>query len=121
ALESTISGYAGSKLYEVAPYLALTHHTINASYFVISQRTYDRLSPEHRQIIEEVAAEAGRLGTEKGIEADETLAQELADRYGVEVTEPDVSSFIEVAAPLRDEIAENLGVANLLEMIRDME
>lgn len=121
ALESTLSGYAGSKLYEVVPHLAMTRHSINGSYFIMSSRTHEGLSDEHRQVVEEVAAEAGRLATESGIEADDSLAQNLAEQYGVQVSEPDTASFAQRVRPMHDEIAKTFGATELLQIVRDLE
>ena len=120
ALELTLSGYNGSKLYEVSPNLALTHHSINGSYLAISEITYRKLSPEYRKLVEDVAAEAGLIGTQKGIEADESLAGQLAAKHGVKVTKPDVSGFIKIVQPMHDEFAKAIGATDLLKMIRAM-
>jgi len=118
-LESTLSGYNGSKLYEVAPNLALTHHSINGSYLAISELTFQKLSQENRKLVQDVAAEAGLIGTQKGINADEILAGELAAKHGVKVTKPDVSGFIKIVQPMHDEFAKGIDATDLLKMIRD--
>ena len=45
ALESSIPGYTGSKLYEVAPYLALTGHTIQVNHISMSQPRLGQADP----------------------------------------------------------------------------
>jgi tripartite ATP-independent transporter DctP family solute receptor len=119
SLEATLSGYNGSKLYEVAPNLALTHHSINGSYLAISEITFQKLSPENRKLLQDVAAEAGLIGTQKGIDADENLAGQLAAKHGVKVTKPDVSGFIKIVQPMHDQFAKDIGATELLKMIRD--
>src|SRR5699024_10870138 len=54
AFESTLSGYEGSKLYEVAPNVALTEHLFMASHFTMSKLTEAKLPDEYNEIIEEV-------------------------------------------------------------------
>lgn len=120
ALESTVSGYTGSKLYEVAPLLARTRHSINANYFAMSQRSYDKLTDAQKKIVDEVAQEASRLGTEKGIEYEDRFIQELQDEHGVTVTEPDVSGFVEAIQPLHDSFAAEMDATELLELIRGL-
>ena len=66
AFESTISGFFGSALYEVAPYMSRTEHLYMLSHFTMSQMTYDRLPEAYRTIIQTVAAEAATLGVAKG-------------------------------------------------------
>lgn len=120
ALESTISGYTGSKLYEVAPLLARTRHSINANYFAMSQRSYDKLSAEQQKIVDEVAQEASRLGTDKGIEYEDRFIQELQEKHGVKVTEPDISGFVEAIQPLHDSFAAEMDATELLALIRGL-
>ncbi len=120
--ESSISGYYGSALYEVAPYMNLTNHQIMLTHFSMSDHTRNELPDEAIQIIEEVAAEAGELGTQRGIENDEELLEELEEEYGVEVNrDVDIDAFIEVSEPLHDRLAEDYEVVDLLEMIRELE
>src|SRR5699024_9225359 len=78
--ESTLSGYTGSKLYEVAPYVSLTEHLYMATHFTMSDLTFNKLPEEYQEIVDEVAKEAAKLGTEKGIEFDEELFKELEER-----------------------------------------
>lgn len=119
-LESTLSGYLGSKLYEVAPNLALTRHSINGSHFSMSERSWEKLTPEQAEIVQQVATEAGNLGTQKGIEADESLADVLAEEHGVTVTQPDLQPFIDAMRPLHEEFAAEIDATELLETVRGM-
>lgn len=118
--ESTLSGYTGSKLYEVAPYVSLTEHLYMATHFSISEATYDSLPAEYQQIIAEVAVEAGELGTEKGKEFDEEILAELPE-HNVTVTEIDRDAFVDILAPLHDDLAEELDATELLELIRNLQ
>lgn len=120
AFESTISGYYGSKLYEVAPHQSMTNHQIMISHFTMSRSTYNKLPEQYQKIIKEVAIKAGELGTEKGEIYDSTLQQEMVEKYGLNVYDVDIPAFVEVLEPLHDELAENVGVTDLLEIIRDL-
>ena len=119
-LESTLSGYLGSKLYEVAPNLVLTQHSINGSHFSMGERSWKKLTPEQQAIVQKVATEAGKLGTQKGIEADDKLAGVLETEHGVTVTRPDLAPFVEAMKPLHDEFAEQIQATDLLELVRGM-
>ncbi len=121
AFESTISGYYGSRLYEVAPHQSLTNHQIMISHFTGSQRTLDRLPQEYRQVIEEVAAVAGQMGTDKGAEYDQTLLEEMQAEHNVQVHAVDTEPFIQRVRPLHDELARQAGVTTLLEIVREMQ
>lgn len=118
AFESTISGYYGSKLYEVAPYHAKTEHQVMMSHITIGEPSFNRLSAEDRAVLVEAAHKAGELGTAKGEEYDEALLARLVSEYGVTVSEVDKARFVEAVMPLHEEFAAQLGATDLLELIR---
>lgn len=119
--ESTISGYYGSKLYEVAPHQSMTNHQIMISHFTMSKATYDKLPEEYQRIIEEVGIEAGLLGTEKGEEYDKTLQAEMVEKHGLKVYDVDMDAYSEIVIPMHDELAADIGLTDLLEMIRGLQ
>ncbi len=121
AFESTISGYYGSKLYEVAPYHALTEHQIMMSHISIGTLTFDRLAAEDQELIVQAARNAAVLGTAKGVEYDGSLLERLQTEHGVTVNEVDKTAFLEVSAPLHDEFAAELGVADALDILRGLQ
>lgn len=118
SLESSIPGYFGSKLYEVAPNLALTQHTLLASHISISEVTWNRLSAEEQAMFEAVAAEATMLGAEMGKQYDEELVTQLETEHGVTVTRPDNATFAAAIEPILDELAADMAVEAELELIR---
>ena len=118
SLESSIPGYSGSKLYEVAPHLALTAHTLLVSHISISEVTWRRLDEEQRRMFQEIAAEATLLGAQKGFEYDEQMVEELAREHGVTVSRPDPQPFIDALAAVQDELAADMGVEAELAMVR---
>jgi TRAP-type transport system periplasmic protein len=120
AFESTISGYYGSRLYEVAPYHAKTEHQIMMSHISISDLAWERLSEEEREVVERAARAAAEHGTEMGEQYDADLIAQLEEQ-GVTVTEVDKDAFIEATAPLHEPFAEQLGVTDLLQIVRDLD
>ena len=116
--ESSISGYRGSKLYEVGPYHAKTQHQVMTSHISISTATYNRLPEKFRKVIETVAVEAADLCTKKGEEFDARFLDELQAKHGVKVNEVDKAAFMARVLPLQDEFAESNKMTDLLEMIR---
>lgn len=118
SLESSIPGYFGSKLYEVAPNLALTEHTLLASHISISDISWIKLTDEQQAIFAEVAAEATALGAEKGKGYDEDLVLQLENEHGVTVTRPDNATFAAAIDPVIGDLAAEMGVEAELELIR---
>jgi len=113
-LESSIPGYAGAKLYEVAPYLALTGHTIQVNHVSMSDRSWGRLTDAQRQIFLDVAAEASALGIERAKFYESELVTKLRAESGVTVTTPDVSEFQAALSDLRGELATELNLTDAM-------
>lgn len=116
-LESSIAGYTGSKLYEVAPYLALTGHEIQANHISMSDRAWGRLSEDQQAIVLAVAQEAVELGIERARFYDGNLVETLKTEHGVTVTEPDVSEFRDRLVALQAELASELALDPALEAL----
>jgi len=110
ALESSIPGYSGAKLYEVAPYLALTAHSIQVNHISISDRAWGKLSEEQQTMIMEVAQEASALGIEKAKEYEGALVDELQAKHNVTVTRPDITEFQDALAELKIELVSEMGL-----------
>lgn len=120
-LESTLSGYLGSKLYEVAPYLALTHHTINGSHFSMSKLSWQKLTPKQQKIVAKVATQAAKIGTQKGIEADNSLVSVLTKKYKVTVTRPGTAPFMKAIEPLYGKFAAQMHATKILKLVQEAE
>lgn len=119
AMESSIAGYTGSKLYEVAPNLALTGHTIQATHVSISERTWEGLADDLRALVEEAAAEAAALSVERAKHYDSELVETLRAEHGVAVTEPDLAAFREALQPMQETLAADLDLADELALVRE--
>ncbi len=108
AMESSLPGYTGSKLYEVAPNLALTGHTVQVNHTSISQKTWDKLPADLQKVVATSAVAANKHGVEKSKEYDANLVKKLETQHGVKVTRPDKAAFIQKLAPLQGQLAEKL-------------
>lgn len=75
--ENPFMNIYSSKLFEVQKYISFTAHKYEMTLFVMSKRTYDRLSEADRTIIREAAAEAIKLNRQLSFESDQKLAGEL--------------------------------------------
>jgi tripartite ATP-independent transporter DctP family solute receptor len=117
ALESSVPGYTGSKLYEVAPNLAMTEHTFQINHTSISERSWNKLPEDLQAIVREAAVSANALGVEKAKEYDARLVEKLASENGVKVTYPDKAPFIEKLAPLQVELARELDLVDEFELL----
>jgi tripartite ATP-independent transporter DctP family solute receptor len=118
AMESSLPGYTGSKLYEVAPNLVMTEHTYQVNHISMSNVTWERLPEDLQQIVLESAEEANLLGIEKAIQYDEELVETLQQEHGVSVYRPDKEAFMAVVEPIQAKLAEDLDLVEELELLR---
>jgi tripartite ATP-independent transporter DctP family solute receptor len=97
--ENPLTNIASAKLYEVQKYLSLTGHKYESTPFLMSKRSWERLSPADQKIFQEAATEATQLQRRLNKEADEKLVGELKAK-GVQVDTVDRKAFVEAAKPV---------------------
>ena len=95
--ENPLVNIHASKLYEVQKHLALTSHMFQMTPFLMSKRTWDRLSEADRKIVRDAATEATALQRKWSQEADDKLLADLKSK-GVQVTTVDKSAFAKATA-----------------------
>lgn len=100
-------------------YTTETGHDYTTRFLLINNERFESFSEEHQEILLSAA--------EASVEAERQALYDQEDEYkqillddGGEVNEIDQTPFIEIAEPLQDEVAEEIGVTHLLEQIRDM-
>lgn len=99
--ENPLANIHASKLYEVQKYLALTNHQFQMTPFLMSKRTWDRLSDADRKAVQEAADEATALQRKLSADADEKLLADLKSK-GVQVTTVDKNAFAKATAKVDD-------------------
>ena len=102
--ENPLVNIHASKLYEVQKHLALTSHMFQMTPFLMSKRTWDKLSEADRKAVTEAAAEATALQRKLSQEADDKLLADLKTK-GVQVTTPDKAAFEKATASVDDKWA----------------
>src|SRR4029079_10137400 len=96
--ENPLANIASAKLYEVQKSLTLTGHKFETNPFVMSKRSWDKLSPADQKIFTEAAAEATQTQRKLSKEADEKLVAELKSK-GVQFETIDRKVFVEATKP----------------------
>ncbi len=99
--ENPLVNIHASKLYEVQKHLALTNHQFQMTPFLMSKRTWDRLSDADRKAVNEAATEATALQRKMSQEADDKLLAELKAK-GVQVTSVDKAAFAKATSAVDD-------------------
>jgi tripartite ATP-independent transporter DctP family solute receptor len=117
-LESSIAGYKGSKLYEVAPHLALTAHMVQISHLSMSARTWKKLSAADKKIVLSMAARASDLGLSKTKGYEAAFVNTLQKNHGVKVTRPNISEFSSVLKPVQSKFATQMKVSEALGLLQ---
>ncbi|WP_420393184.1 TRAP transporter substrate-binding protein [Acuticoccus sp.] len=104
AQENPIPTIWGNKFYEVQESVNLTGHVISYYVFSANQDFYEGLSEEHRAIFDETLDEAIAWLNEKVRSDTDTLLEKMKAE-GVNVVQPDVAAFREIAKPIVEEFA----------------
>lgn len=99
--ENPLVNIHASKLYEVQKHLALTSHMFQMTPFLMSKRTWDRLSEADRKVVMDAASEATLLQRKMSQEADDKLLAELKAK-GVQVTTVDKAAFAKATSNVDD-------------------
>ena len=95
--ENPLVNIHASKLYEVQKNLAMTNHQFQMTPFLISKRSWDKLSDADKKAVTEAAAEATALQRKLSQEADDKLLADLKAK-GMQVTTPDKAAFAKATA-----------------------
>ncbi|HWK24845.1 MAG TPA: TRAP transporter substrate-binding protein [Ureibacillus sp.] len=91
------------KYYEQANYLTLTNQMTFPAVIVMSQKSYDRLSPEDQAIVREAIDKAVEWGNQEALNREKTNLQTLKDA-GVEILdEVDSSLYTDISQKMREE------------------
>ena len=106
--ENPLSNIVASCFYEVQDYLSLSGHIYSTSVFVFSDKCWDSLTDEQKQIVEECSEEAKQYTRELTESQDEDYLQVCIDN-GMEVNEVDKDAFIEASQPVWDTFQEEYG------------
>jgi TRAP-type transport system periplasmic protein len=107
--ENPLMNIHASKLYEVQKHLALTSHQFQMTPFLMSKRSWDKLSEADRKAVTEAAAEATALQRKLSQESDDKLLADLKAK-GVQVTTVDKAAFEKATGAVDDKwLAQPIG------------
>jgi tripartite ATP-independent transporter DctP family solute receptor len=106
-----------SKFYEVAKYVTLTGHLFGPTITAYSKKEWDRYTDKERQVVAAAAKLAQDINRSLSAQRDRE-ALELLKSKGMVINEIDKEPFIKAAAPVQDQLAQQIGAKDLLEIIR---
>ena len=90
-----------SKLYEVQKYISFTAHKYEMTPFLMSKRSWDRLSDADKKVLQDAAAEATAMQRKLSQEADDKLIADLKAK-GVRVDAVDKAAFEKATGAVDD-------------------
>ncbi|WP_163538945.1 TRAP transporter substrate-binding protein [Gracilibacillus sp. YIM 98692] len=105
---------------ENGKYITETGHDYTTRLLLVNGNTFDSYSDEQKEIILKAAEESVQAEREALYTQEEEYKQKALDD-GAEVNEIDRQPFIDLAKPIQDEAAKEMGAEDLLQQIREME
>jgi tripartite ATP-independent transporter DctP family solute receptor len=99
--ENPLMNIYASKLFEVQKFISLTGHKYEMTPFLMSKRSWDKLSDADKKAVQEAAAEATALQRKLSQESDEKLVGELKAK-GVRVDTVDKAAFEKATSAVDD-------------------
>ena len=97
--ENPLTNISSAKLYEVQKYISLSGHKYESTPFLMSKRTWDRMTPADQKAVTEAAAEATQLQRRLNKEVDDKLVADLKGK-GVQIDAVDRKAFMDACAPV---------------------
>jgi tripartite ATP-independent transporter DctP family solute receptor len=95
--ENPLTNIASAKLYEVQKFISLSGHKYESTPFLMSKRTWDKLSASDQKVIMDAANEATTLQRRLNKEVDDKLVSDLKSK-GVQVDTVDRKAFVDACA-----------------------
>lgn len=104
---------------ENGKYITETGHDYTTRFLLVNGKKFENYTEEQKQIVME-AAEASVKKEREALYAQEEEYKQKAIEDGAEVNEIDRQPFIDLAKPLQDKVAEEIGLEDMLKKIREM-
>ena len=118
--ENPIAVIAHNKFYEVQKHLALTRHAYNNMVHVVSVKTWAKLTPDQRKIVQEESRAAGAM-MRKAIASEEAAQIAQLEKQGMRITRPDPQLFRAAMEPAYKQIGAYAGTANVEQFLKMVE
>lgn len=116
--ENEAASILSNKFYEAARYFAPTNHLVLPMGLFISDRTIQRLPEAYRSILRAEAREAAAWQRTLMAERNAAALAEMEQQHGVQLSGLASAELRERSIRIQDQVAGELGVTELLEMVR---
>ncbi|MBB6306323.1 TRAP transporter substrate-binding protein [Xanthobacter tagetidis] len=115
--ENNYPSYDSVKHYEVAKYYSLTEHSLAPEVFVMSKRSWDKLTPDEQKAFKEAGKEATKKMRELWAKRD-AEAKDRVVKGGAMINEVDKKPFIDAMAPVYDKFVTSEKMKDLVNRIK---
>ena len=96
--ENPVDTIYSNKFYEVAPHVTLTRHVYSPIPLIISEKTWQKLSPEDQKAVTQAAKEAADWNRNEVKSSEESQLSEMASK-GAKINNPSLTAFREAVKP----------------------
>lgn len=118
--ENNPPSFYTSRHYEVCKFYSLDEHTTIPDVLIISQKVWNKLTPQERQWIQQAADESAVLQRKLWAESEEMSLEEV-QKAGVAINYPDKQPFIDKVQPLIESYKSHPVIYSYIERIRNVE
>ncbi len=107
--ENPIDTIASNKFYEVAPHVTLTNHVYSPIPLVISEKTWQKLSPADQQAVSRAAKEVAPFQRNMIRDGDEKQLADMASKGAKINRKPNIAAFRKSVEPIYAKAREKYG------------
>lgn len=112
AEENPLPTIEAMKFYEVQDYIAMTSHFIASSAIQVSKSTWDGLSEEEQQWLQQAVDAGGETSNSLMFESEEKLVAFFEEK-GLTITHPDTTPFREAMQPYYTKLEDEFGEGSI--------
>jgi tripartite ATP-independent transporter DctP family solute receptor len=117
AAENGLAVIESNKHYEAAKTIILSEHQRSVALLMMNEKKLAGLSADIREVVAAAAKEASAYERKRDAELNVEAVERMKAR-GAQVVVPDRGKFAERIAPIQDEVAQNLKMTDVLQLIR---
>lgn len=118
--ENPVDTIYSNKFYEVAPNVTLTKHVYSPIPLTISEKTWQKLSPEDQKAVTRAATEVAAWHRKEIVAVEGKQLDEMAGK-GAKISTPDLSTFRKAVASVYDKAKEKYGTAEVDALMKEAE
>ena len=120
AAENAPSVIESNRHYEAAKTIVLTEHQRSIALFLMNERKFNGLPADLKEFTLAAARDAAEHERKKDAEFNMIAVDRMKEK-GAQIVTPDRARFAERIAPIQDEVAANLKMTDVLQLIRSHE